>query len=390
MGKYLPKIVKTVILNLGLTIDEFCAQTNIKKQDIEQLFSNNKDWDIANLTKFINFCDENHQKKYTFDYLITDNEGKLTDKDFDCDRFEIGKNGPNRLLFLKRVKEIYIRLLKEFNLDSQFQKPELYVFNKDHFGLLLKDPYVRDNNGDPIGIKQNLGKDYFLDFEIIYKDINLMNSNFSISDLSLEVTYENVIFEITLEKVLMIFRQDNLNLLNALKNGKLIVSRANFIDAFLAAKEKLSSSTKIRNYRFEHFLNSYLGNNFDKGSVFDINLKILFDFGVTSYEFYEYWIMKAKETDPSLKNLNRALLYLISFFEIPNISADTFLTDNQKWLVELGFMNKISTFNFLNKNYKLINLLLNAGAYIPLSGESPMKINFLKTEQLKEIIKKNL
>jgi hypothetical protein len=50
-------------------------------------------------------------------------------------------------------------------------------------------------------------------------------------------------------------------------------------------------------------------------------------------------------------------------------------------------------FNFLNKNYILIQHLLDAGAYIPLNSSSnkqSSKINFLKTEQLKDFIKKHI
>jgi hypothetical protein len=372
MGKYLPKIVKTVILNLGLTINEFSNQTKIKLEDVHNLLDKNIQWEIANLQKFIDFCSENNQKNYSFDYLLTDNNGKLTEKDFDTDRFTIGQNGPSKLLFLKKINTFYHRFIDSYKLNESLKKPELIIYNKDHFRLLLDDPYIRDSFGKPIAEKpefKNNYDSYLPDLDLEYKGDSLLYDLKSslISDYSLEVNYDNVKFYIKLEKLLKRFANGDLSLLNPLKESKLFIDGKSF------------ANNQKRNFygRFD--------------DIYPFNLHLLPSFGITELEIYSYWIDKIKEKDLKFSQLNNFLLYLISFFETPDINESNFI-NNEYWYVNPENDYK-KMFYFLNKNYKLINLLLNAGAYIPLQEidkSKQAKINFLKTEQLKDFIRKHL
>jgi len=424
MGKFLPKIVKTVILNLGLTVEEFANQTKIRIEEIQSLFQKNTQWEIGNLQKFIDFCKENNQKNYSFDYLLTDNNGKLTEKDFDVDRFTIGQNGPNKLLFLKKINSYYHKFIDEYNLSKDFKKTKIIIYNNDRINLLLDDPYIRDNKGNPISEKpdvKNNQSNYVPNFDLIYKNNSLLNGSgsYKIGDYSLEVNYENIEFSVSIKEVLFHFKKGNLSLLKPLKKLKLKIPSNSFIHYLYDQKEKLFK--KISNSTFENtmdieskFLDYF--NVFSSKGLADLNklenkfkvfinhqksieentrfsLSLLSDLGVTDLEVYSYWIEKIKEIDSKFVELNKYLLYLLSFFENPEINENNYLDENQYWFVGMGLMDYKKTFFFLNKNYKLIHLLLEAGAYIPLvdvNNSKQSKINFLKTDQLKDFLKKNI
>ena len=389
MGKYLSKIVKTAILNTGYTIVEFSSQSKISKDDLNSLLQSNKEWSLENLTKFISFCKENNLGNYTFDYLITDNHGKLSEKDFDCDRFTIGLNGPSKLLFLNRIKNFYNQFLKEFNLTENYKSPEIIIYNKDHFGLFLKDPFVRDVLGNPISEKPITDEnkyDYHPNFQIIYKDDNLsqITDKKKIAEFSLETTYENTLFESSFEIIINALKIGNLKILNAIKSGKLKIEGGTVSNYLFSRKSFLKEFQKTN--KFDVFVQRYLSYRNDNRDQSLYEIKFLYDFGVFNLEVYDFWFLKVKELGGQLK-LNQFLLYLLTFFEIPNLNDQSFLNADQLMLLDLGFMDNKKTFDFLNKNYKLINLLLNHGAYIPLENGN---INFLKTEQLKDLVTKRV
>ena len=390
MGKYLSKIVKTVILNSGYTVVEFSNHSKISKNELDSLFNSNKDWGIENLTKFVTFCKENNLGNFTFDYLITDNNGKLSERDFDCDRFTIGLNGPSRFLFLKKIRDFYSQFLKEFNLIDSYKLPEIIIYNKDHLNLLLQDPYVRDNLGNPISEKPNTKQnkqDYFPNFEIIFKGLNLnqLTDKNKIAEFSLEATYENVLFETSFEEIINALKLGNLKMLKALKSGKLKIEHHSVLNYIHSKSEKLKGELHKTN-RFDFFVQRYLSirNQNKEESIYEI--KFLYDFGVVDLEVYDFWFNKVKDFG-GLSKLNQFLLYLITFFEIPNLNETSFLKEDQLILISLGLMDNKKTFDFLNKNYRLINLLLNHGAFIPLESGN---INFLKTEQLKDLVSKRV